>query len=182
MICFRSIFHTMMHSGRHTSTGHVWNNGCHNCPVQLINLLLPSNQSVSPFANTGYIPALNEGPSLTVAQKGGSRMVMSLLHEAARGNSRNRLPQDVFKSMTARLSRENVTEGWCAVKLAQHKVFLSMADSPGYESVCLGEVIYLQNIVCGAKEKWMKDYILRTNIMVFKSKTKAGRRLKAVTS
>lgn len=117
MICFRSIFYTMMHFGRHISTGYVWNNGCHNCPVQLINLSLPSNQSVSPLANTGYIPALNERPSFTVAQKGGSRMVMSLLDEAARRNSTKRLPQDVFKSMTARLSRENVTEGWRVVKL-----------------------------------------------------------------
>lgn len=116
MICFRSIFYTMMHFGRHTSAGHVWNNGCHNCPVKLINLPSPSNQSVSPLANTGYIPALNERPSFTVAQKGGSRMVMSLLHEAARSNSTKRLPKDVFKSMTARLSMENVTESWCVVK------------------------------------------------------------------
>lgn len=67
MICFRSIFYTMMHFGRHTSTRHVWNNGCHNCPVQLINLPSPYNQSVSPLANTGYIPALHERPSFTVA-------------------------------------------------------------------------------------------------------------------
>lgn len=116
MICFRSIFYTMIHFGRHTSAGHVWNNGCHNCPAQVINLPWPSNQSVSPLANTGYIPTLNERPSFTVAQKGGSRMVMSLLYEAARSNGTKRLPQDVFKSMTARLSRENVTESWCAVK------------------------------------------------------------------
>lgn len=115
MICFRSIFYTMMHFGRHTSTGHVWNNGCHNCPVRLINLPSPPNQSVSPLANTGYIPALNERPSFTVAQKGGSRMVMSLLYEAARSNSTKPLPRDVFKSMTARLSRENVS--WRVVKL-----------------------------------------------------------------
>ncbi len=117
MICFRSIFYTTIHFGRHTSAGHVWNNGCHNCPVQLINLPSPSNQSVSPLANTGYIPALNARPSFTVAQKGGSGMVMSLLQEAARSNSTKRLPQDVFKSMTARLSRENVTESWFVVKL-----------------------------------------------------------------
>lgn len=105
MICFRSIFYTMMHFGRHTSAGHVWNNGCHNCPVQLINLPSPSNQSVSPLANTGYIPALNERPSFTVAQKGGSRMVMSLLYEAARRNSTKRLPQDVFKINDSKIKR-----------------------------------------------------------------------------
>lgn len=69
MICFRSIVYTMMHFGRHASTGHVWNNGCHNWPVQIINLLLSSNQSNSPLANTGYIPVLNESPSFTVAQR-----------------------------------------------------------------------------------------------------------------
>lgn len=95
-----------MHFGRHTSTRHVWNNGCHNCPVQLINLPSPYNQSVSPLANTGYIPALHERPSFTVAQKGGSRMLMSLSYEAAKTNSTKRLPRDVFKSMAARLSRK----------------------------------------------------------------------------
>lgn len=46
-------------------------------------------------------------------------MVMSLLQEAARSNGTNRLPQDVFKSMAARLSGENVTEGGCVVKAVQ---------------------------------------------------------------
>lgn len=84
--------------------------------MQLINLPSPFNQSGSPLANTGYIPALNERPYFNVAQKGGSRMVMSLLHEAAKRNSTKRLPRDVFKSMAARLRRENVTES-CVVEL-----------------------------------------------------------------
>lgn len=78
--------------------------------MQLINLSSPSNQSVSPLENTGYIPTLNERPSFNVAQKDGSRMVMSLLHVAARSYSTKRLSPDVFKSVTARLCWENVTE------------------------------------------------------------------------
>lgn len=55
MICFRSILYTMMHFGRRASAGHVRNNGCHNCPVRLINLPTPPNQSVSPPPKTPVI-------------------------------------------------------------------------------------------------------------------------------
>lgn len=55
MICFRSILYTMMHFGRRASAGHVRNNRCHNCPVRLINLPTPPNQSVSPPPKTPVI-------------------------------------------------------------------------------------------------------------------------------
>lgn len=46
MISFRSILYTMMDFRRDISAGHVWNNGCHNCPLQLVNLPTPPNQSL----------------------------------------------------------------------------------------------------------------------------------------
>lgn len=80
--------------------------------------------------------------------------------------------------MTARLSRESVAENWCVVKLVQqgfrgHQVFLSMADSTGYESARIRRVIYFIQVCLSLflsqsqNKKIVSDYMLTIWITMF---------------